>query len=52
MKRAFGLPKLYKNKLEPLDRTYHGTAVGQTGPLVQRLEGFGKLEGLVVGRWG
>ena len=31
---------------------FHGTAVGQTGPLVRRLEGFGKLEGLVVGPWG
>ena len=51
-RRASGVPKLYRNKLEPLDRAFHGTAVGQTGPLVQMLEGFGKLEGLVVGPWG
>ena len=31
---------------------YHGRAQGQAGPLVNRLEGYGKLWGLVVGPWG
>ena len=32
---------------------YHtNTAPGQAGPLVRRLQGYGKLEGLVVGPWG
>ena len=51
-RRANGLPTLYRNKLAKYDRKYHGTAQGQTGPLVQRLEGYGKLWGLVVGPWG
>ena len=51
-RRANGLPQLYKGKLEPLDRRYHQTAAGETGPLVRRLERFGKLESLVVGPWG
>ena len=51
-RRAGGLPTLYKRKLAKYDIRYHGTAPGQTGPLVQRLESFGKLWGLVVGPWG
>ena len=51
-RRAAGLTKLYKRKLIPLDARFHNTPVGQTGPLVRRLESFGKLEGLVVGPWG
>ena len=50
--RAAGLSQLYKNKLVPYDSKYHNTPAGQTGPLVRRLEGYGKLEGLVVGPWG
>ena len=46
------MPTLYRGKLEPLDRKFHNTAVGETGPLVRRLERFGKLESLVVGPWG
>ena len=38
--------------MEKYDRQYHGTAPRETGPLVQRLESFGKLWGLVVGQWG
>ena len=49
---ANGLPNLYKKKLIPLDNKFHLTPQGQTGPLVRRLESFGKLEGLVVGPWG
>ena len=48
-RRAKKLPKEYRDKLAPLDRKYHGTQPGQTGPLVRRLDG---LEGLVVGPWG
>ena len=51
-RRANGLPNLYKKKLIPLDSRFHLTPQGQTGPLVRRLESFGKLEGLVVGPWG
>ena len=51
-RRAGGLPRLYKRKLSKYDTKYHGTANGQTGPLVQRLESYGKLWGLVVGPWG
>ena len=51
-RRGNGLPRLYKKKLEPLDRLYHQTADGQIGPLVRRLQTYGKLESLVVGPWG
>ena len=51
-RRAAGLPKLYKRKLIPFDTRYHNTPGGQTGPLVRRLESYGKLESLVVGPWG
>ena len=34
------------------DTKYHGTAPGESGPLVQRLDSYGKLWGLVVGPWG
>jgi hypothetical protein len=51
-RRASGLPLLYKRALERLDRSHHNTAPGQTGPLVRRLQSYGKLEGLVVGPWG
>ena len=43
---------MYKGKLDKYDRKFHGTEVGQAGPLVKRLEGYGKLCGLVVGPWG
>ena len=51
-RRANGLPRLYKNKLAKYDTKYHNTLPGQSGPLVQRLESYGKLWGLVVGPWG
>ena len=51
-RRAAGLQQLYKRKLVPFDTRYHDTPAGQTGPLVRRLESYGKLEGLVVGAWG
>ena len=42
----------YRRKLAKYDQKYHGTGPGQSGPLVQRLDGYGKLWGLVVGPWG
>ena len=51
-RRAGGLQGLYKGKLAKYDTKYHGTAPGQVGPLVQRLDSYGKLWGLVVGPWG
>ena len=41
-----------KRALQRLDSRYHHTAAHQNGPLVRRLQSFGKLEGLVVGPWG
>ena len=35
-----------------MDRRFHGTGREEKGPLERRLDGFGKLEGLVVGAWG
>ena len=46
------MPNLYKRKLVPLDARFHGTPDGQSGPLVRRLESFGRVRGLVVGPWG
>ena len=51
-RRAGGLQQLYRKKLLPLDSRYHNTPPGQAGPLVRRLQSYGKLEGLVVGPWG
>ena len=39
----------YRRPLVSLDRKYHGTAEGETGPLERRLQGFGPLQGLVLG---
>ena len=51
-RRAAGLPNLYKVALQRLDTSHHQTPAGQVGPLVRRLQSYGKLEGLVVGPWG
>ena len=51
-RRANGLPNMYRKKLVPLDTRFHGTLPGQSGPLVRRLESFGRVRGLVVGPWG
>ena len=48
-RRAGNLPAEYRRKLSVLDQRFHGTESGRTGPLVPRLESFGKLECLVVG---
>ena len=50
-RRAGGLQALYRSKLERYDRRYHSTVAGQGGPLVRKLESYGKLWGLVVGPW-
>ena len=46
------VPAVYRRKLSIIDRKFHGTEPGRTGPLVRRLESYGKLECLVVGPWG
>ena len=51
-RRSGLLQSEYKRKLAKYDHRYHGTGPGQSGPLVRRLEGYGKLWGLVVGAWG
>ena len=51
-KRAGLLQAEYRRKLSKYDQRFHHTGPGQSGPLVQRLDGFGKLWGLVVGPWG
>ena len=51
-RRAGLLQAEYKRKLAKYDQKYHGTVPGQAGPLVRRLEGYGQLQGLVVGPWG
>ena len=51
-RRARGLPADYKRKLAAIDSQYYHTAVGATGPLVQRLESMGELLCLVVGAFG
>ena len=43
------LPAEYRNPLTKLDAKYHGTAIGQVGPLVRMLESYGKLMCLVMG---
>ena len=48
-RRAAVLPREYRNPLSKLDTKYHGTAAGQRGPLVRRLESYGDLLCLVVG---
>ena len=51
-RRAATLPGYYRRELAKYDRRFHGTVGGEAGPLVQLLQSYGKLEGLVVGPWG
>ena len=51
-RRAALLEGEYRRKLQKYDRRFHNTAAGEVGPLVNLLQSFGKLEGLVVGPWG
>ena len=48
-RRVVPLPGEYSNPLAKLDQKYHGTAVGQVGPLERRLQGYGRLQCLVMG---
>ena len=48
-RRVVPLPGEYRNPLKKLDSKYHGTLDGQVGPLVRRLENYGKLLCLVMG---
>ena len=48
-RRAVPLPGEYRNPLAKLDSKYHGTGLGQVGPLVRRLESYGRLQCLVMG---
>ena len=43
---------LNKNKLIPLDARFHDTPPDQRGPLVRRIESYGRVQGLVVDPWG
>ena len=51
-RRARELPGSYRRPLERLDQLVRGTAPGETGALVARLQGFGDLLCLVAGAWG
>ena len=43
-RRARELPATYRRPLERLDRRYHGTQPGETGPLDTRLQGYNELQ--------
>ena len=51
-RRGRELPGSYRRPLERLDQRYRGTAAGETGALVARLQGYGDLMCLVAGAWG
>ena len=51
-RRARELPGTYRRPLERLDQQVRGTAPGETGALVARLQGFGDLLCFVAGAWG
>ena len=48
-RRSAVLPEEYRKPLEKLDRKYHHTLPGQVGPLERRLQGYGRLQCLVMG---
>jgi hypothetical protein len=48
-RRVIPLPLEYSKPLAKLDRKYHGTPVGQVGPLERRLQGYDRLQCLVMG---
>ena len=51
-RKAGGLAGLFREKLRKYDDRYHDTLRDQTGPLVQCLQSYGALWGLVVWPWG
>ena len=50
-RRGTLVPGEYRRPLEALDSKYHGTADGYTGPLMRRLQSYGRLQLLVMGAW-
>ena len=48
-RRVIPLPAEYSNPLAKLDMKYHGTPLGQVGPLERRLQSYGRLQCLVMG---
>ena len=48
-RRVVPLPVEYSNPLAKLDWKNHGTPLGQVGPLERRLQGYGRLQCLVMG---
>ena len=48
-RRVIQLPGEYSKPLAKLDRKYHGIVNGQVGPLETRLQGYGRLQCLVMG---
>ena len=47
-RRSTVLPEEYRIPLAKLDQKYHHTQLGQEGPLVRRLQGYGNLQCLVA----
>ena len=43
-RRGALVPGEYRRPLEALDSKYHGTADGDTGPLMRRLQSYGRLQ--------
>ena len=50
-RRGVLVPGEYRRPLEALDTRYHNTAPGDTGPLMRRLQGYGRLHLWVMGAW-
>jgi hypothetical protein len=50
-RRSGLIPEEYRRPLASLDTRYHGVEEGRTGPLVRRLEWYGRLLTWVMGSW-
>ena len=51
-RRADGLSAEYARKARSVDTQYGGVPQGVEGPVLQRLQSYGRIRGYVVGRWG
>ena len=51
-RRAGQLPGENAAKTSKVDEQFAGTAVGDVGPVLQRLQGFSPVKGLVFGSFG
>ena len=51
-KRAAKLPREYRSKARNIDQRCLGVGEDQRGPLEQKLESFGDLQGIVIGQFG